>query len=193
MGCSRAVLNHLNELEKEKVPENELPKRLNTFCKASFDEKMHTLPGSIVTPSVQHRTCQKATGLVERRPIGKRFISRDQITKEYCYIMRDFFEWMLTQKNRGPPVHGEATSVSDINAQERDGRQSCCTPHQGGKCFDAEIAKCVCDKKHEGRAGEHSDDFCCNTEWDLSCVENVEYYGCGSCAAAQSVDDVFRR
>ena len=165
---------------------------LNQFCTESFQEKMHTLPGSIVTPSVQHRTCERATGIVERRSVGKRYLSRDAITKEYCYIMRDFFEWMLTQKNRGPPIHGEATSVSDINAQDRDGRQSCCTPHQGGSCFDEKIAKCVCDKMHQGR-GAHFDDFCCTTEWDLSCTENVEFFGCGSCAAEQSVDEVFLR
>jgi hypothetical protein len=181
-GCSKAVLDHLTALEKDQVAEKDLPKALNAFCHGSFDDKMHTLPSTIVTPSVQHHTCQRATGIVERRAIGKRFVSKAQMTKEYCFVMRDFFEWMLQQKNQGPPIHGEATSASDITAQDKDGRQSCCTPHQGGGCFDASIAQCVCDKVHEKR-GSHSDNFCCGTEWDLSCVENVEFFGCGKCAA----------
>jgi hypothetical protein len=178
------ILNHFKQLQKDNIKESELPKKLNSFCKASFEEKMHTLPGSIVTPSVQHHTCQRATGIVERRAVGKRYIAKDQMTKEYCYVMRDFFEWMLLQKNRGPPIHGEATSGSDITAQEKDGRTSCCTPHQGGSCFDTNIAQCVCDKEHKGRGG-HFDKFCCGTEWDLSCVENVEFLGCGSCASQE--------
>ena len=54
-------------------------------------------------------TCQRVTGIVERRAVGKRYAVVDQMTKEYCYSMRDFFEWMLLQKNRGPPLHGEVS------------------------------------------------------------------------------------
>jgi hypothetical protein len=141
---------------------------------------MHTLPGSIVTKPVQHRTCQRAVGIVQRRPIGRRFAAANEITKEYCYVMRDFFEWVLTQKNAGPPLHGEATSVTDINSMEKDGRTSCCAPHQGASCHDEKVAQCVCEKSHKGR-GKHHDDFCCTVEWDLSCVENVEWFNCARC------------
>ena len=182
-GCSKAVLNHFKTLQQDQVAEKDLPKKLNAFCHESFEEKLHTLPAAIVTRSVQHRTCQRAKGIAERRSIGKRYAAKAQMTKEYCYLMRDFFEWMLEQKNRGPPIHGEATSASDIVALDKDGRRSCCTPHQGSGCFDEKISQCVCDKVHDGR-GSHSDNFCCGTEWDLTCVENVQFFGCGKCASS---------
>ena len=144
---------------------------------------MHTLPGSIVTKSVQHRTCQRAVGIVQRRPVGRRFAAANQITKEYCYVMRDFFEWVLTQKNAGPPLHGEAASVTDINNMDKDGRTSCCAPHQGASCHDEKIAQCVCNKSHAGR-GKHHDDFCCTVrtaskrEWRVqSCTLPAEHGG----------------
>ena len=38
-------------------------------------------------------------------------------------------------------------------------------------CTDAKIKECVCAK----------DDFCCKTEWDAQCVQQVAEFGCGLC------------
>ncbi|MEE9296014.1 MAG: hypothetical protein V3W34_13775 [Phycisphaerae bacterium] len=52
------------------------------------------------------------------------------------------------------------------------GGPRCCTPRTAPGCpEDLTIQGCVCDR----------DPFCCNTEWDQTCVDEVEEFGCGFC------------
>lgn len=48
---------------------------------------------------------------------------------------------------------------------------NCCSAHAGGGCTADPIEQCVCAE----------DPFCCNTEWDGTCVNEVESLGCGMC------------
>ena len=47
----------------------------------------------------------------------------------------------------------------------------CCTAHDGAGCADAAIEACVCA----------ADGFCCSTEWDAVCVDQVTSLACGDC------------
>lgn len=56
------------------------------------------------------------------------------------------------------------------------GGGSCCSPQNTPSCNPTEVAQCVCQ----------FDAYCCNTEWDELCVEQVTSLGCGSCGAGGS-------
>lgn len=58
------------------------------------------------------------------------------------------------------------------------GSHGCCTVGGPG-CNDPAIEECVC----------FVDDFCCDTEWDEQCVEEVETFGCASCAGGCGPDN----
>jgi hypothetical protein len=48
------------------------------------------------------------------------------------------------------------------------GSSSCCTAHRGVGCDNPDVQMCVCDQ----------DAFCCETEWDQTCVDQVNQLGC---------------
>lgn len=47
----------------------------------------------------------------------------------------------------------------------------CCAAHATPGCSDAGVEACVCA----------ADAYCCSTQWDATCVEEVGTEGCGSC------------
>jgi hypothetical protein len=51
------------------------------------------------------------------------------------------------------------------------GSTSCCEAHGGAGCADATIQDCVCQQVPS----------CCQSAWDLVCVELVSSLSCGSC------------
>ena len=50
---------------------------------------------------------------------------------------------------------------------------ACCEVHESAGCDNPSVQKCVCDE----------DAFCCETQWDEVCVEEVVTFNCGSCGA----------
>ena len=54
----------------------------------------------------------------------------------------------------------------------------CCTVGAGPGCSVQSVQDCVCA----------ADPFCCDTEWDQLCVDQVESLGCGSCGPSNSND-----
>jgi hypothetical protein len=50
-------------------------------------------------------------------------------------------------------------------------KTACCMAGDGPGCSEPEIETCVCAQ----------DPFCCAQQWDASCVEKVELFGCGVC------------
>lgn len=55
--------------------------------------------------------------------------------------------------------------------EEGGGASNCCDAHGGLGCTDPEVEACVCGQ----------DDYCCATEWDSLCVDEVATFGCGAC------------
>ncbi|HRY97412.1 MAG TPA: hypothetical protein P5147_28385, partial [Myxococcota bacterium] len=55
----------------------------------------------------------------------------------------------------------------------------CCAAHATPGCDDAVISDCVCAQ----------DPYCCDTEWDASCVGEVDSLACGTCGGAAEVCD----
>ncbi len=49
--------------------------------------------------------------------------------------------------------------------------EQCCNEQPNPGCNDPEIEACVCPM----------DPFCCDSEWDAICVENVDLFGCAMC------------
>lgn len=184
-GCAREVLKHLEELKTSNTPETDIPTRMRGFCRKSFNQRQHVLPASL-SPTVIARTCERAFGIFNRRPVGKRQEAAVAESREYCYEMRQFFEYLIKKNGVTSMKHGVATSVSEINRQRAgQGITACCVPHQSGGCFDNKpnknVMACVCNGGDHSHHPSKKDKFCCDTEWDLTCAENVEWYGCAAC------------
>ena len=184
-GCAKAVLKFLGDLKDKNTPETEVPARMRGFCKKSFNDRKNVLPASL-SPTVIARTCERAFGIFNRRPIGKRYEASVPESREYCYEMRQFFEYLIRKNGVTNMKHGLATSVSEINREAPgQGITACCVPHQSGGCFDKKpnknIQECVCNGGVHSHHPSKKDKFCCDTEWDLTCAENVEWYGCAAC------------
>jgi hypothetical protein len=58
------------------------------------------------------------------------------------------------------------------------GTGDCCAPNGTPGCETASIEDCVCAQ----------DPWCCSNEWDQTCVEEVEDFGCGDCGGATCGD-----
>lgn len=52
-----------------------------------------------------------------------------------------------------------------------DDAGTCCSAHATPGCSNATIQSCVCAQ----------DSYCCSTQWDGQCVNQVESFGCGTC------------
>jgi hypothetical protein len=63
------------------------------------------------------------------------------------------------------------TSVGTSGGGGGGGMGDCCTPNGSPGCDDPGVESCVCA----------ADAFCCGTEWDQLCVDQVDSLGCGSC------------
>ena len=66
---------------------------------------------------------------------------------------------------------GESCEACPQDCGECPGTGDCCQVHQSPGCNDPSIQNCVCQK----------DAYCCQTNWDDTCVEDVESENCGSC------------
>jgi hypothetical protein len=70
---------------------------------------------------------------------------------------------------------GENCEVCPQDCGECAGAGDCCAPQETPGCSNPDIQACVCAL----------DDYCCSTQWDDICVEEVEGEACGSCAPCQ--------
>ncbi len=67
---------------------------------------------------------------------------------------------------------GSASSGSAVCSA--GGGSVCCSGQGGPGCAgDKTVEACVCAK----------DDYCCSTDWDLQCADEVSKFGCATCAA----------
>lgn len=184
-GCAKEVLKHLDAMKADKTPETEIPARMRSFCHSTFNARKAVLPASL-SPAVIQRTCERAFTIFNRRPVGKRQEAAVEESRLYCYEMRHFFEYLIKKNGVTDMKHGLATSVSEVNrATPGQGATACCVPHQSNGCFDNKpeknIQECVCKGGVHSHHPSKHDKFCCDTEWDLTCAENVEWYGCAAC------------
>lgn len=180
-GCAKEVLKHLDEMKSSSTPETDIPARMRAFCLKSFNDRKNALPASL-SPTIIARTCERAFGIFNRRPVGKRQEAAVTESREYCYEMRRFFEYLIKTSGVKNMKHGVATSVSEINrVKPGQGITACCVPHQASGCYDEKVKQCVCNGGPHSHHPNKKDKFCCETEWDLTCAENVEWYGCAAC------------
>lgn len=180
-GCAKEVLKHLDEMKSSNTPETDIPARMRSFCLKSFNDRKNALPASL-SPTIISRTCERAFGIFNRRPVGKRQEAAVTESREYCYEMRRFFEYLIKTTGVKDMKHGVATSVSEINrVKPGQGITACCVPHQAAGCYDEKVKQCVCNGGPHSHHPNKKDKFCCETEWDLTCAENVEWYGCAAC------------
>lgn len=63
----------------------------------------------------------------------------------------------------GPGVDPEGLPV---------GEQPCCEVSQAPACDEPEVVECVCER----------DAYCCETEWDSTCVSQADEFCDGQCA-----------
>jgi hypothetical protein len=70
----------------------------------------------------------------------------------------------------------EKAGCGSCPGSKNDPVDSCCEAHLGEGCDEPSVSDCVC-------AQEPS---CCNGDWDESCAQGVEAYGCGICNSGTS-------
>lgn len=68
---------------------------------------------------------------------------------------------------------GIMCDVPDPGGDLPDEPSDCCTPTAQPGCTDMAIESCVCEQ----------DEFCCMTNWDALCVDEVAEFMCGACPA----------
>lgn len=176
-GCADHLIKEINRLKAEGVAEKEWPDAMRSYCKGIFAKKKHLVK---VSDDIISRTCERGYGIFARHPEGQRAERGTEEAQEFCYEMRHFFEHLLKGQAKGPMTHGIATSVTDINQKAPgQGALACCVPHASPGCFDKHIEKAVCTG--EGTKFKKKDSFCCDTEWDLTCTENVEWFHVAGC------------
>jgi len=79
----------------------------------------------------------------------------------------------------GTDATGDTTMGQDSTGGGELG--NCCEPNGGLGCDVPEVSDCVCAE----------DPFCCETEWDLNCVSEVNTLGCGACELPPQVWDCY--
>jgi hypothetical protein len=175
-GCQAHHLAEFARLKTENIAEAKWPSEIQSFCQKSFEKKKHLLK---INKQIVERTCERARGEMVRVKEGERYKMATAEASGICYQMRHFFESMVRSAGGKNMTHGMATSVSDINrAAPGQGVSACCVPHMSAGCYDKAIQECVCTGNGKFKK---KDDFCCNTEWDLTCTENVEWFHCAAC------------
>lgn len=77
----------------------------------------------------------------------------------------------MSTSSAGTGVAGAAAADGGVGDASVALSTACCDAHGTPGCSDATVQKCVCDKVSS----------CCQSAWDLVCVELVSSLGCGSC------------
>jgi len=79
-------------------------------------------------------------------------------------------------------TEGDTTEGTDDAADTTGGGNplgNCCEAQEGTGCEVAEVEECVCLE----------DPYCCETQWDINCVQEVNAFGCGECELPPQVWD----
>jgi hypothetical protein len=176
-GCVAAVMEEVQRLAREKTPPAKWPESMRSYCLSAFEKKKNHLR---VNAQIVKRTCERGFGIFQRIPESERLAKATSEAKSFCFEMRHFFEELVRSKGAQNTTHGMATSVAEINRQQPgQGVTACCVPHMSPGCFDKKIQECVA----AGNTGtsKQKDSFCSDTEWDLTCTENVEFFKCAGC------------
>ena len=92
------------------------------------------------------------------------------------------------QLSPGPVTPGDFDYDTDVDLQDFAEFQNCfavvahncCDDDHGPGCTDPEIEECVC----------FYDDYCCDADWDYTCVGYVTSQNCGTCGAGVHGDCV---
>lgn len=98
----------------------------------------------------------------------------------------DFTEPVFSASRCELVAHAPSFDELDNTQAPPDGTpevRSCCVPHAGAGCEDAEVESCVCAE----------DDYCCEATWDQGCVNAVIDRGCGTCSGIQPVRELTER
>jgi hypothetical protein len=172
--CVAKVLEFTNKLTDTNVPTTEWPGQIKTFCEKIFSNAKTQVR---IEADTVTKTCARANGLMERHPAEKRSTETQAIANEFCFELRNFFEHLVRSQPAGEMAYGMASNMATA------GKDACCLPHAGPGCYDKKpdknIQDCVC--KGTGSKVKKSDPHCCESEWDLVCTENVEWFGCAAC------------
>ena len=133
-------MKFLGDLKDKNTPETEVPARMRGFCKKSFNDRKNVLPASLA-----HSYCpnlRKSFRHIQSPPNRQTIQASVPESREYCYEMRQFFEYLIRKNGVTNMKHGLATSVSEINREAPgQGITACCVPHQSGGCFDKSLIR----------------------------------------------------
>ncbi len=66
---------------------------------------------------------------------------------------------------------GGSSTTTAASGTGGGGQQACCDTAMTPGCSDKTVEQCVCKQ----------DAYCCTVEWDSTCVQAVESFGCGKC------------
>lgn len=173
--CSSALRKEEARLAAQDVSSSVLHHEIGRWCRSLFKKRSHFKISSYTV----ERICNQAEQIFFKRPNNTRYSKDWKRENEFCMHMRASFDKILaipeTHKfeKAKPPITPKDTQhlpvAKTVNWVGKDG--TCCMPHAAAGCAEDYIKKCVC--KH--------DKACCEKEWDLQCVDQVETFLCASC------------
>ena len=148
---------------------------IGRWCRSLFKKRSHFKISSCTV----ERICNQAEQIFFKRPNNTRYSKDWKRENEFCMHMRASFDKILAIpethvfEKAKPPITPKDTQhlpvAKTVNWVGVDG--TCCMPHKAAGCAEDYIKKCVC---------QH-DKACCEKEWDLQCVDQVETFLCASC------------
>lgn len=181
--CSSALRAVEEKLAVENVSSAVLHKEIGNWCRTLFKRRSHF---KVSTYTVE-RICSQAEQIFFKRPNNTRYSKDWKRENEFCLHMRASFDKILAipethEFEKVKPAVTAADTQTLIKAKTmnlvgKDG--TCCAPHKAAGCAEDNIKKCVC--KH--------DKHCCENEWDLQCVDQVETFLCASCPRPAFIEE----
>ena len=173
--CSSALRKVEAKLAAQDVSSSVLHHEIGRWCRSLFKKRSHFKISSYTV----ERICNQAEQIFFKRPNNTRYSKDWKRENEFCMHMRASFDKILAIpethvfEKAKPPITPKDTQhlpvAKTVNWVGVDG--TCCMPHKAAGCAEDYIKKCVC---------QH-DKACCEKEWDLQCVDQVETFLCASC------------
>jgi len=181
--CSTALRAVEEKLAVENVSSAVLHMEIGKWCRTLFKRRSHFK----VSAYTVERICSQAEQIFFKRPNSTRYSKDWKRENEFCLHMRAAFDKILAipethefEKVKPPVTPADTQTLpraKSMNLVGKDG--TCCAPHRAAGCAEDSIKKCVC--KH--------DKHCCENEWDLQCVDQVETFLCASCPRPAFIEE----
>jgi hypothetical protein len=181
--CATALRKVEEKLAAQNVSSSVLHHKIGGWCRSLFKRRSHFKVSSYTI----ERICTQAEHIFFKRPNNTRYSKDWKRENEFCLNMRASFDKILAipethefEKMKPPITPKDMKPLPVAKTMNWVGPEgTCCAPHKASGCAENYIKECVC--KHDSK--------CCEKEWDLQCVDQVETFLCASCPRPAFIEE----